>query len=80
MPKGTLICHRAEIAQAQTQMLDLPASPEDAYVAWAPLLHMISTEMMFKTLILGRTVIVTDGFDSDELVGIIGYEHLGRLT
>ncbi|MBT6506282.1 MAG: AMP-binding protein, partial [Marinovum sp.] len=80
MPKGALISHRAEIARAQIQMLDLPANPEDAFVAWAPLFHMVSTDTVFKTLILGGTVIVTDGFNADELAGIIACERLGRLT
>ena len=80
MPKGALISHRAEIARAHIQMLDLPASPEDAFVAWAPLFHMVSTDTVFKTLILGGTVIVTDGFDADELAGLIARERLGRLT
>ena len=80
LPKGALISHRAEIARAQIQMLDLPASPNDVFVAWAPLFHMVSTDTVFKTLMIGGTVMVTDGFDAQELAQIIETEKLGRLT
>lgn len=80
LPKGALISHRAEIARAQIQMLDLPASPEDVFVAWAPLFHMVSTDTVFKTFMIGGTVMITDGFDAQELAQIIATEKLGRLT
>ena len=80
LPKGALISHRAEIARAATQMLDMPADPEDAFIAWAPLFHMVSTDTVFKTLILGGTVIVVDGFQPDQLADLIATESLGRLT
>ena len=80
LPKGALISHRAEIARAATQMLDMPADPEDAFIAWAPLFHMVSTDTVFKTLILGGTVIVVDGFQPDHLADLIATENLGRLT
>ena len=80
LPKGALISHRAQIARAQIQMSDLPAAPEDVFVAWAPLFHMVSTDTVFKTLMIGGTVHVTDGFKPEELAQIIAKEQLGRLT
>ena len=80
LPKGALISHRAQIARAQIQMIDLPAAPEDVFVAWAPLFHMVSTDTVFKTLMIGGTVHVTDGFNAEELAQIIANEPLGRLT
>lgn len=80
LPKGALISHRAEIARAGIQMADAPAGPDEAFVAWAPLFHMVSTDTVFSTLILGGKVIVTDGFDAEELAGIVGREAIGRLT
>jgi len=80
LPKGALISHRAQIARAHIQMIDLPAEPQDIFVAWAPLFHMVSTDTVFKTLMIGGTVHVTDGFDAQELASIIADEPLGRLT
>ena len=80
LPKGALISHRAQIARAQIQMIDLPAAPEDVFIAWAPLFHMVSTDTVFKTLMIGGTVHVTDGFNAAELAQIIGEDRLGRLT
>ena len=79
-PKGALISHRAQIARAQIQMIDLPAGAEDVFIAWAPLFHMVSTDTVFKTLMIGGTVHVTDGFNAAELAQIIAQEQLGRLT
>ncbi len=79
-PKGALISHRAQIARAQIQMIDLPTDAEDVFIAWAPLFHMVSTDTVFKTLMIGGTVHITDGFNAAELAQIIAQEKLGRLT
>ena len=80
LPKGALISQRAEIARAAIQMIDLPHSADEHFVAWAPLFHMVSTDTVFMTLMQGGKVIVTDGFDADELAAIVARERLGRLT
>ncbi|WP_024587641.1 AMP-binding protein [Aliihoeflea sp. 2WW] len=80
MPKGALISQRAEIARAYIQMTDMSNTADDAFVAWAPLFHMVSTDTVFMTLIQGGKVIVTDGFDAGQLTRIVATETLGRLT
>lgn len=80
LPKGALISQRAEIARAMIQMLDFPIDPDDAFVAWAPLFHMVSTDPVFMTLIQGGRVVVTDGFIPDELAAIVARQKLGWLT
>ncbi len=80
LPKGALISQRAEIARAFLQMVDVPTTPDEHFVAWAPLFHMVSTDTVFMTLIQGGKVIVTDGFQADELAAIVARERLGRLT
>lgn len=80
LPKGALISHRAEIARTTVGLIDLPTEPDEAFVAWAPLFHMVSTDSVFGALVTGGRIIVTDGFDPDELAGIVVRERLGRLT
>jgi len=80
MPKGALVSQRAEIARASAQLLDHPTTFDDAFIAWAPLFHMVSTDTVFMTLIEGGKVIVTDGFDAEQLAEIVTREKLGRLT
>ncbi|MFC3612754.1 class I adenylate-forming enzyme family protein [Lutimaribacter marinistellae] len=80
LPKGALISHRAEMARSLVQMADLPVETDEAFVAWAPLFHMVSTDSVFATLMTGGKVIVTDGFVPDELAAIVAEEKLGRLT
>jgi len=80
LPKGALISQRAEIARAQNQMIDLPNTRDEHFVAWAPLFHMVSTDTVYMTLIQGGKVIVTDGFDAPALAEIAVRERLGRFT
>lgn len=80
MPKGALISQRAEIARAVNQMVDIPNTADEHFVAWAPMFHMVSTDTVYMTLMQGGKVIVTDGFDPDQLVAIVAREPLGRLT
>lgn len=85
LPKGALISHRAMIARGQIGYLDRAAmgravSQDDAFVAWAPLFHMVSTDMATATLINGGKVIVVDGFDPERLAEITGTESIGWLT
>ena len=80
MPKGALISQRAEVARAMVQMIDIPHTADEHFVAWAPLFHMVSTDTVYMTLIQGGKVIVTDGFDADQLAAIVVRERLGRLT
>lgn len=80
LPKGALISQRAQVARAMVQLVDLPTTADDAFVAWAPLFHMVSTDTVFMKLIQGGKVIVVDGFDADGLAQIAAREKLGRFT
>lgn len=80
LPKGALISQRAELARANIQLIDFPVTSEDAFVAWAPLFHMVSTDTVLMTLMIGGKVIVTDGYDANELAHIVGSERLGRFN
>lgn len=80
LPKGALISQRAEIARAVLQMVDVPSTRDEHFVAWAPLYHMVSTDTVFMTLMQGGKAILTDGFQPDELAEIVSRERLGRLT
>lgn len=80
LPKGALISQRAELARANVQLINFPVTNKDAFVAWAPLFHMVSTDTVLMTLMIGGKVIVTDGYNANELAQIVGSERLGRLT
>lgn len=80
LPKGALISHRAEIARAMCGATDLHVEPDEGFVAWAPMFHMVSTDSVFGTLMQGGRIFVTDGFDPDRLAAIVTREKLGRLT
>lgn len=79
LPKGALVSHRAEIARMMVLRLDLRATEEDGFVAWAPLFHMGSTDQMLGALMSGAAVIVVDGFDGHAIVDAIMRHRLGWL-
>ncbi|MCC5859981.1 MAG: AMP-binding protein [Ectothiorhodospiraceae bacterium] len=80
LPKGALISHRAMIARGQIFYLDHAVERDDAFVAWAPLFHMVSTDLALSALMRGSKVVVQDGFDADALVRIVGEERIGWLV
>ncbi len=55
MPKGALISHRAEIARMALLRMDIRATEEDGFLAWAPMFHMGSTDQMLGALMSGAT-------------------------
>lgn len=79
-PKGALISQRAMVARSHVMAMDLPCAPEDAFVAWAPLFHMVSTDPSLATLMRGGTVIVADGFDAAGLAGLTVRRRIGHLV
>jgi acyl-CoA synthetase (AMP-forming)/AMP-acid ligase II len=80
LPKGALISQRAMVARAMIARIDLGAQPGDAFIAWAPLFHMVSTDTVYATLMHGGQVIVMDGLDVAQLVAITGRQFIGHLT
>jgi len=80
LPKAALISQRAEIARASVMGMDLPSAADEAFVAWAPLFHMVSTDPSFAAFLRGAKVIVMDGFDAERLARITVEEKLGHLV
>jgi acyl-CoA synthetase (AMP-forming)/AMP-acid ligase II len=79
LPKGALISHRAEIARMTVLRMDLRATNEDGFIAWAPMFHMGSTDQMLGALMSGATVFVIDGFDAHAIVDVMERTSLGWL-
>jgi len=77
LPKGATISHRAMIARALVFSSELNILPHDAFVAWAPLFHMASTDHSLATLLRGGTVIIVDGFQVEPLLSALQRHHIG---
>ena len=71
LPKGALISHRAELARFAVSQLDAGLARGDAFVAWAPMFHMVSIEHSIHTLGMGGTVHVVDGADIARIVELV---------
>ena len=77
LPKGAVISHRAMIARAMVFTSELNIAHDDAFVAWAPLFHMASTDHSLATLLRGGTVIVVDGFQIAPLLSALQRRRIG---
>ncbi len=80
LPKGAVISHRAMIARALVYTHDLRLAPDDGFVAWAPLFHMVSTDHALATLLCGGTVVVVDGFQPERLIEVAEHMPIGWLV
>jgi fatty-acyl-CoA synthase len=67
-PKAAVIGHRAELARFDLSRIDSDLQTGDAFVAWAPLFHMVALEHSLHVLGLGGTVHIVDGADIDRIV------------
>ncbi|MEH6609871.1 MAG: class I adenylate-forming enzyme family protein [Halioglobus sp.] len=79
LPKAALISHRAEISRMTTLRMDLNIDADDAFIAWSPMAHIGGTEHSLSSLMMGSTVIITDGLDIDAICSAIGRYQLGWL-
>ena len=79
LSKAALISHRAQIARMTTFRMDLKIDPEDAFLAWSPMNHIGGTEHTISSLMMGSTVIITDGLDIDAICSVIGRYKIGWL-
>jgi fatty-acyl-CoA synthase len=77
LPKGAVVSHRAMIARALVFSSELNIARDDAFVAWAPLFHMASTDHGLATLLRGGTVAVVDGFQIEPLLSALQRHRIG---
>ncbi len=77
LPKGAVISHRAMVTRALVFSSELNILQRDAFVAWAPLFHMASTDHGLATLLRGGTVVIVDGFQIEPLLSALQRHTIG---
>jgi acyl-CoA synthetase (AMP-forming)/AMP-acid ligase II len=77
LPKGAVVSHRAMVARALVFSSELNILQRDAFVAWAPLFHMASTDHSLATLLRGGTVVIVDGFQVEPLLSALQRYRIG---
>jgi fatty-acyl-CoA synthase len=80
LPKGAVVSHRAMIARALVFTSELGIAVDDAFVAWAPMFHMASTDHALATLLRGGTVVMVDGFQPEPMIAAIARHRIGWLV
>jgi acyl-CoA synthetase (AMP-forming)/AMP-acid ligase II len=79
-PKAAMISQRAILARAMVMAADMGLHAEEAFVAWAPMFHMVSSDYLMIMGILGGKCVIVDGFDAERLVDVIHREPVAWLT
>jgi fatty-acyl-CoA synthase len=79
LPKGALISHRAEIARMHVAREDCALAAGDGFIAWPPMFHMGSSDLLIACLCTGGHVFVVDGFDLDKILPLIARHRLWWL-
>ena len=77
LPKGALISQRAQIARMCALRMDVGIRDQDAFIAWAPMFHMASTDQLLGALMSGSPVAVIDGFQPDAIIDAAERHSLG---
>jgi len=80
LPKAALVSHRAMIARAMLYTSELAIPATDAFIAWAPFFHMVSTDHALATLLRGGTVVIIDGYRADALRSAISRYRISWLV
>lgn len=80
LPKGAVISHRAMIARSLVFSSEWALAPDDGFVAWAPLFHMVSTDHALSTLMRGGLVTIINGYKPDEIIAAIERHKIGWLV
>lgn len=78
-PKAVAISHRALIARAAAIGVDWPLEIGDAFIGWAPLYHISSSDYLFTTCVLSGVFIAVDGFDAEAIAAIVRSRKIGWL-
>lgn len=80
LPKAAVISHRAMIARGMAFAAELGLDPEDGFVAWAPMFHMVSTDHALATLLRGGAVTVVDGYQPGPILDALAARPIGWLV
>jgi fatty-acyl-CoA synthase len=81
LPKGAVICQRAEIMRAMLQRIEpVPVAADDGFVACSPMFHPSGTDHTIAAPIRGGKVVVMDGFDAEALCEVAAGERIAHLT
>jgi fatty-acyl-CoA synthase len=59
---------------------DMGLHEEEAFIAWAPMFHMVSSDYLMIMGIIGGKCVIVPGFDPEMLVDILHREPVGWLT
>jgi fatty-acyl-CoA synthase len=79
-PKAAMISQRAILNRAMVMSADMGLHADEAFVAWAPMFHMVSSDYLLIMGILGGRCAIVPGFDPEMMVRILHREPVGWLT
>jgi len=78
-PKAVAISHAAMTARAHLIAAELGVDGTDAFLGWAPMFHIASTDYLFVTCFLGGTYVVMPRWDAAAIAEELRRRDIGWL-
>lgn len=78
-PKGVAISQHAMVSRALVLHAELGVQPSDAFIGWAPLFHISSSDYLYATLVLGGTFVLLERFDAQVIANELVDREVGWL-
>jgi fatty-acyl-CoA synthase len=78
-PKAAMISQRAILARAIVMAADMGLNEDEAFIAWAPMFHMVSSDYLLIMGILGARCVILPGFDPELITEVLHREPVGWL-
>jgi acyl-CoA synthetase (AMP-forming)/AMP-acid ligase II len=79
-PKAAMISQRAILSRAMVMAADMGLHAEEAFVSWAPMFHMVSSDYLLIMGIVGGQCVIVPGFDPERLVEVLHRQPVAWLT
>jgi fatty-acyl-CoA synthase len=78
-PKAVAISHAALMSRALLISAELSVESTDAFLGWAPMFHVSSTDYLFVTCFLGGVYVLMNGFDASLIAQQLSERDVGWL-
>lgn len=78
-PKGVAISHSALVAREHLIRSELGITATDAFVGWAPMFHISSTDYLFTTMLAGGVFLIRERWDAEVIAADLERYEVGWL-
>jgi acyl-CoA synthetase (AMP-forming)/AMP-acid ligase II len=78
-PKGAMLTHRGQVADAQSMLMELSLRPSDKHLAVMPFFHVGGRAVPLTHFYRGCTIAISSGFDPTQALTLIERHRLNTI-